>query len=1051
MLDDLFVEKSASFQLIEIDNTKEASVDGKWKDPGAALYVQLLNAMYMAPDNESDVNDPRNKYTPDYLKETYLIAPINKIKYGPHGMTPFSRSGCKYPHHVIQNGKLVIHIQGLKAAYARAKQMGIFSGEVKEHLERHYKELGLYEGSKMQLDESMNQNFQDIENYIGEETGIDLYSTKDLFEERSHGKLNHSFRYGMNVENGHRIKVVFDLEKKNIVSVGLHDNTRDFRLSDKKSIGRVITHGSNDFVSRGIVKAIIDEDTNQRLKKVKMVGLLNRYINMDFFVELQKRQEDITLFNQCIRYYKYLMQKIGARGGIRLLEFPVKLREKLIKHPIWNLDKNTAQTFIVGQAEHGDSYKATRPESSMYKFVSNMNMDSVFNRGFNSRGVNKNTVANLKNKCQKMVNEIESYIRTLYERRKLKPDDLNLLHSIHSDLDQCCDYIDIAMKNANTETMISQYKDLVMLRDKLKEMMHKYKQRLESVEYTVSQIDGEIRVPTREDYLNPEFVKWLLFKTEEFEDDEPETFDFSVFETNPTIRNYVYGYFIDNIMRGIIRIKGIKPCIVDMLFVDPSFHRKHIGTILLQHAIDKFGKYDMTIYPFTDNIPAINLYKKLGFVIDSTIDSSPDYYSERNKNKKLYKMIRKSVELKPDPNIIQESFQWMDHFFEQMEDIENFEIRMIDEKDYTNPKFLEWLYKLDEFQPEEQELVFDMLHTNTTHGNYVYGYFINGIMRGFIRIRYKDTFNAYAISLLFVDPSFHNLGIGSKLLQFVIDQFGNKDIVLNVFTDNSIAIHIYKKFGFIIEETIDCSNEPECPEEFKDRQQYRMRRIGTNQINLRESKFFEAEESPPPTPTEEKKSDNETNDETNKSDTVEDKPSEEDNSSSEEDAPEKPKEESYPKKIDRAEEDKNGVRRKKLYIAFIEWAKEYNPKNIFGSIFDKDVFQTVYPFVPQKMRYFYRLANPMLCVLSGNLTFFAAGELKKLNAKNSKLNEFMIFAATDNDLRVYNNADDKIYRAVEENGMIKLDVAIADTFDIYIQNMINQGDILNGPIDENKE
>ena len=616
MLDDLFVEKSASFQLIEIDNTKEASVDGKWKDPGAALYVQLLNAMYMAPDNESDVNDPRNKYTPDYLKETYLIAPINKIKYGPYGMTPFSRSGCKYPHHVIRKGKLVVHIQGLKAAYARAKQMGIFSGEVKEHLERHYKELGLYEGSKMQLDESMNQNFQDIENYIGEETGIDLYSTKDLFEERSHGKLNHSFRYGMNVENGHRIKVVFDLEK----------------------------------------------------------------------------------------------------------------------------------------------------------------------------------------------------------------------------------------------------------------MMHKYKQRLESVEYTVSQIDGEIRVPTREDYLNPEFVKWLLFKTEEFEDDEPETFDFSVFETNPTIRNYVYGYFI------------------------------------------------------------------------------------------------------------------------------------------------------------------------------------NDIMRGFIRIRYKDTFNAYAISLLFVDTSFHNLGIGSKLLQFVIDQFGNKDIVLNVFTDNSIAIHIYKKFGFIIEETIDCSNEPECPEEFKDRQQYRMRRIGTNQINLRESKFFESEEaSPPPTPTEEKKSDNETNDETNKSDTVEDKPSEEENSFNEEDTPEEPKEESYPKKIDRAEEDKNGVRRKKLYIAFIEWAKEYNPKNIFGSIFDKDVFQTVYPFVPQKMRYFYRLANPMLCVLSGNLTFFAAGELKKLNAKNSKLNEFMIFAATDNDLRVYNNADDKIYRAVEENGMIKLDVAIADTFDTYIQNMINQGDILNGPIDENKE
>lgn len=717
MLDDLFVEKSASFQLIEIDNTKEASVDGKWKDPGAALYVQLLNAMYMAPDNESDVNDPRNKYTPDYLKETYLIAPINKIKYGPHGMTPFSRSGCKYPHHVIRNGKLVIHIQGLKAAYARAKQMGIFSGEVKEHLERHYKELGLYEGSKMQLDESMDQNFQDIENYIAEETGIDLYSPTDL---------NISQKY----------------------------NT----------------------VAKKIIEAIIQQ-----------ISLIKNGLKQSIEIN------DLT---------EHLMRRIRNK----------KLEEIKI----------------------GD-------------------MDAILLAG----------------------GETDSEIECVADNN-----------------------------------------------DMIYEILNAYKTGME--------------------------------------------------ESRELIHT-MYGYTI-----------GFK-------------------------WIDK-----------VDRLWAIYMIPEKSLL---------------------------NIE-----NGIQESFQWMDHFFEQMEDIENFEIRMIDEKDYTNPDFLEWLYKLDEFQPEEQELVFDMLHASTTHGNYVYGYFINDIMRGFIRIRYKDTFNAYAISLLFVDPSFHNLGIGSKLLQFIIDQFGNKDIVLNVFTDNSIAIHIYKKFGFIIEETIDCSNEPECPEEFKDRQQYRMRRIGTNQINLRESKFFESEEaSPPPTPTENNESDNETNDETNKSDTVEDKPSEEDNSSSKEDAPEKPKEESYPKKIDRAEEDKNGVRRKKLYIAFIEWAKEYNPKNIFGSIFDKDVFQTVYPFVPQKMRYFYRLANPMLCVLSGNLTFFAAGELKKLNAKNSKLNEFMIFAATDNDLRVYNNADDKIYRAVEENGMIKLDVAIADTFDIYIQNMINQGDILNGPVDEKEE
>lgn len=892
MLDDLFVEKSASFQLIEIDNTKEASVDGKWKDPGAALYVQLLNAMYMAPDNESDVNDPRNKYTPDYLKETYLIAPINKIKYGPYGMTPFSRSGCKYPHHVIRKGKLVVHIQGLKAAYARAKQMGIFSGEVKEHLERHYKELGLYEGSKMQLDESLDQNFTDIENYIAEEVGIDLYYTKDLFEERSHGKLNYAFRYGMNVENGHKIKVVFDLKDRDIISTGWHDEGQDLRKTDKASLQRVRRYGSNDFVSSGIVKSIIDEDTGKRLQRVKLIGAINSFINMKLIENILSNSDKYKdLSEKIMKHRGNIFDKNGKSSKTlpysMFLDLPMTLREKIMKIPNPEFDRSRAVEFVVGQREPESSYKATRPERLISTLTQNMDMDSSFHggRGFDSKGVRKNDIEHMQRMYGKLLNELKT-------------------------------------------------------------------------------------------------------------------------------------------MRNIMQRRG-RTVVVELY-----------DSILTHHKFERFKEYVKK----QERVKALQMYMRL----------LRDVENERNRFQKLLGKSRATNESFTTDEI-QEHFDWIDRFFEQMEDIENFEIRMIDEKDYTNPKFLEWLYKLDEFQPEEQELVFDMLHASTTHGNYVYGYFINDIMRGFIRIRYKDTFNAYAISLLFVDPSFHNLGIGSKLLQFVIDQFGNKDIVLNVFTDNSVAIHIYKKFGFIIEETIDCSNEPECPEEFKDRQQYRMRRIGTNQINLRESKFFEAEESPPPTPTEEKKSDNETNDETNKSDTVEDKPSEEDNSSSEEDAPEKPKEESYPKKIDRAEEDKNGVRRKKLYITFIEWAKEYNPKNIFGSIFDKDVFQTVYPFVPQKMRYFYRLANPMLCVLSGNLTFFAAGELKKLNAKNSKLNEFMIFAATDNDLRVYNNADDKIYRAVEENGMIKLDVAIADTFDIYIQNMINQGDILNGPVDEKEE
>jgi hypothetical protein len=157
---------------------------------------------------------------------------------------------------------------------------------------------------------------------------------------------------------------------------------------------------------------------------------------------------------------------------------------------------------------------------------------------------------------------------------------------------------------------------------------------------------------------------------------------------------------------------------------------------------------------------------------------------------------------------------------------------------------------------------------------------------------------------------------------------------------------------------------------------------------------------------------------------------------------------SLPKQRDAEESDKNGVRRKKLYIAFIEWAKAYNNKNSFGSIFDKDIFHVTYPFVPEEMRYFYRLANPMLCVLGGNLTFFPVAELRSLNSKNSHLDQMMIFAATETDLRVFNKSDKKVYRATDENGAVTLQEVLGDTFDLYIQNMIKQGDILNAPLEQ---
>lgn len=182
--------------------------------------------------------------------------------------------------------------------------------------------------------------------------------------------------------------------------------------------------------------------------------------------------------------------------------------------------------------------------------------------------------------------------------------------------------------------------------------------------------------------------------------------------------------------------------------------------------------------------------------------------------------------------------------------------------------------------------------------------------------------------------------------------------------------------------------------------------------------------------------------------TEEDTPSEDEVQEDTSEAPDIIKPTSLPKATDAQEENKNGVRRKKLYIAFIEWAKSYNQKNTFGSIFDKDAFDVTYPFVPHEMRYFYRLANPILCVLSGSLTFFQVSELRKLNSNNPDMKDALIFAATENDYRVFSTRDKKVYVGVdkEDGSGIAFTKCLADSFDLYIQNMIDQGDILNGPI-----
>jgi hypothetical protein len=101
---------------ITIDNSKESSTSGNWTNPGSALYDKII-------DQKSALN------------EAYLIVE--------DGYKDAPSEHLKYPHHVIRSGKLIVHKDGVQAAFQRAKAQGITTGSVLNHIKKHYRELEL--------------------------------------------------------------------------------------------------------------------------------------------------------------------------------------------------------------------------------------------------------------------------------------------------------------------------------------------------------------------------------------------------------------------------------------------------------------------------------------------------------------------------------------------------------------------------------------------------------------------------------------------------------------------------------------------------------------------------------------------------------------------------------------------------------------------------------------------------------------------------------------------------------------------------------------------
>lgn len=1006
----------SKFMVLKINNSKDASIkSGKWKDPGAKLYDQLLNAAYFASD---DVDDPRNENVWYYLRETYLIAPVKDIKYGPYGQTPYSRSGCKYPHHVIRNGELIVHEAGLKAAYSRAKQMGIFSGEVKEHLERHYKELGLYENSTMRMDETLEQNFDFIENYIYENTGIDLYSPTQLFEERSHGSLKSSFRIVKDVETGHNIKLVFNLNKEDIKEIDSFPSDPE-KNRDPKIINRIRHDGHNDFKSTGTLKAIIDLETGKKLNKVIAMGPI---YGLNHSIEyVVGKKETIPTFKATSgkthdKKGNYLPDQeinqtnIDHHGKVwsknhqgyihkaRHLDTPSNFNTQIFKNEISKISNDVKILFI--------SAKNKIITKNSYKILCDFREDFIQNSGkaFDyCQKNNKSQALYYQDKCINIKNKLENFLNSLHNKNIIK-ESYDLYQETLNCIDDIEQFIFEQSQPPPNRVWAEIHKLPKVYQDLVKDINSKILSKMESLIKN-----------------NPEYKRL----------NEKETID----ELKKSMTH-------PKVMGAANLHKKPKSCEGSIFITGGNQDYKFYHTDRDKYAIDEVYK---PIYPIYLNMlkeieknlkPEFEKYKEIGltFILrGDPVDQIHEFEFDLSEEaaEELWKYVTDTTRNKTfKEKLFQESSLSEDHIYP------------LKRKDVTSPYFVKWLFQTDEFSDYDPEKFdYDILIHNPNVGNYAYGYYVNNL-EGIIRVRYRENEDYYGISMLFVNSNSEGSGIGQSLLKYAIDKFGHKELRLNVFTTNERAIHIYKKYGFEVADTITVKDEPGVSSKFVGKKMYKMVRLSKNKkeglkmesmdsgdLSWIEGYMMEEGENTP-------------------QETGEKKPAPQPQPKKEEPKPEPEKKESMPKKTDRAESDKNGVRRKKLYIAFIEWAKGINPKNTFGSIFDKDAFHSTYPFVPEDMRYFYRLANPMLCVLTGDLTFFAVAELRKLNIKNSRLSEMMIFAATKEDVRVFNKKDKKVYRGTEENGMLKLAEVLGETFDLYIQKMINQGDILNGPLEE---
>ena len=100
------------------------------------------------------------------------------------------------------------------------------------------------------------------------------------------------------------------------------------------------------------------------------------------------------------------------------------------------------------------------------------------------------------------------------------------------------------------------------------------------------------------------------------------------------------------------------------------------------------------------------------------------------------------------------------------------------------------LLKAVDFPPLKRPLE-DFINSSNTF----FGFWIGNELVAVAEIKYEQNF--FHIQSLVVHPNFFRRGVASKIMTFVIEQYGSKMLMVETGLDNAPAIALYKRFGFV--------------------------------------------------------------------------------------------------------------------------------------------------------------------------------------------------------------------------------------------------------------